>query len=146
MNQNHWPRPLTIENTDPAYEPMRLLKMAIAYRKLGDLDQARRTLNALAGLLQTNADLKSMTQLVNRELRTLDTQSSQQKLAFVQSMLEQAARHQQDEQTQSARKVWISLITLYDGDVSLADEIGQAKRLLQTTDAADQPSTTDTAP
>jgi len=136
----------SIEKNHPMYEPMRLLKMAIAYRKLGDLDRARRTLNALAGLLQTTADYESMTQLVHRELRTLDTQSSQQKLAFVQSMLEQAARHQQNEQTQSARKVWISLITLYDGDVSLADEIGQAKRLLQTTDAADQPSTTDTAP
>jgi len=125
---------------------MRLLKMAIAYRKLGDLDRARRTLNALAALLQTTTEYESMTQLVNRELRTLDTQSSQQKLAFVQSMLKQAERHQQDEQTQAARKVWINLITLYDDDASLADEIGQAKRLLQATGDVDERSTTDAAP
>lgn len=136
----------TVEKNHPTYEPMRLLKMAIAYRKLGDLDRARRTLNALAALLQTTTEYESMTQLVNRELRTLDTQSSQQKLAFVQSMLKQAERHQQDEQTQAARKVWINLITLYDDDASLADEIGQAKRLLQATGDVDERSTTDAAP
>jgi serine/threonine-protein kinase len=122
----------SIENTDPAYEPMRLLKMAIEYRKLGDVVQARRTLNALVILLESQSEYESISQLVTRELRTLDGRAAQQTAAFVQSMLDNAARHQRNGHTQRAREIWRSLIRVYDDDASLADQVGQAQQLLRS--------------
>ncbi|MEO1994787.1 MAG: serine/threonine-protein kinase [Planctomycetaceae bacterium] len=127
----------SIEKTDPDYEPMRLLKMAIAYRKLGDVVQARRTLNALAILLESHTEYESIAQLVTRELRTLDGRTAQQTAAFVQSMLDNAARHQQDGHTQRATEIWRSLIRVYDDDESLADQVGQAQQLLRTAKPVD---------
>ena len=128
----------SMEDGDAAYEPMRLLKMAIEYRSLGDLTRARQTLNALVVLLESNTEYEPISQLVTRELRTLD--GHKQTTAFVQSMLDNAAQYQQQGQTERARDIWRSLVTVYGADTLLTEQIDRARQLLRSTQPATETS------
>lgn len=114
-------------------EPERWLSLADYHRRVGELDRARQILVALRELLPDDAEHKQLRSRIATRLKLLDESRREQSdwKAWLASSLQRAAGAAKNGRAEEARRICLSIVTLYGEDPAAKEYVRQARALLQ---------------
>lgn len=106
------------KNILPPSEPERFLLMAYEYIELGDFEKARETLSALESMLEgsdEHQEIYALTQQILLDL-TADRKHNFEREQFIAQANRRAEEFLKQNDPESARKIWQSIVDLYRDD------------------------------
>ena len=129
----------------PESEPERILNRVEHYRQLGQFTEAKQTLNSLRSLVADDPQQKSLVELIDQLLSSLDVAvlNIDERKTWIRQALQRADQALQENQPDKAREILTAVVTLYGQDADVAELAAEAKTQLEKIPPAEK---TDTEP
>lgn len=119
-------------------EPVRLLKLANEYRRLGDVARAERILTSLSALLDQREEYQGLREVAQEMLQDLRETGDKEpsRTEFLKSSLARADNLSEDGEIDQARRIWRSIVELYGSDPEAAEHVERARQRLSVNKTA----------
>jgi serine/threonine-protein kinase len=123
---------------EPKNEAERLYALAKRYQNFGDVVAAEEKYKSLIELLKDNRDARPFVNLARRQLHEIETEETPlDRREVVDNNLERAEALYKDGKTLEARRIWNSIVNLYEGNRELKPQVRHARLRLADKDPDD---------